>query len=107
MPMKRVLSLLPVVMIVGLSHPLSAASPKSNSEAGKTIYLESCQSCHGPTGKGDSDMAAYLNPPPADLSAKKTQAKTDAELKKIILEGRPGMAMSSYEGASKKGSSPP
>jgi mono/diheme cytochrome c family protein len=76
-----------------------AAPSKGNPEAGKKIYLESCQSCHGPTGKGDSDMAAYLTPPPADLTSKKTQTKTDGELRKVILEGRPGTAMSSYDGA--------
>jgi len=75
-----------------------AAQGKGSPEAGKKIYLESCQNCHGPTGKGDSDMAAYLTPPPANLAAKATQAKTDAQLRKIILEGRPGTAMSSYEG---------
>jgi len=75
------------------------AEGKANPEAGKKIYLESCQNCHGPTGKGDSDMAAYLTPPPANLTAKATQAKTDAQLRKIILEGRPGTAMTGYEGA--------
>ena len=72
---------------------------KESHEVGKKIYLESCQNCHGPTGKGDSDMAAYLTPPPANLVAKSTQAKTDAQLRKIILEGRPGTAMTGYEGA--------
>ena len=75
-----------------------AAQGKGSPEAGRKIYLESCQSCHGPTGKGDSDMAAYLTPPPANLASKATQAKTDAQLRKIILEGRLGTAMSSYEG---------
>lgn len=75
------------------------AEGKSNPEAGKKIYLESCQNCHGPTGKGDSDMAAYLSPPPANLTAMATQSKTDAQLRKVILEGRPGTAMTGYEGA--------
>lgn len=75
------------------------AEGKANPEAGKKIYLESCQNCHGPTGKGDSDMAAYLSPPPANLTAKGTQSKTDAQLRKVILEGRPGTAMVGYAGA--------
>jgi mono/diheme cytochrome c family protein len=75
-----------------------AAQGKGNAGAGKQIYLESCQSCHGSTGKGDSDMAAYLTPPPANLASKATQTKTDAQLREIILEGRSGTAMSSYEG---------
>jgi hypothetical protein len=45
------------------------------------------------------EMAAYLTPPPANLAAKATQSKTDAQLLKIILEGRPGTAMASFDGA--------
>jgi mono/diheme cytochrome c family protein len=88
-----------MVVVLGLVQPTLAASAKGNAEAGKKIYSESCQSCHGPTGKGDSDMAAYLTPPPANLAAKATQSKTDAQLRKIILEGRPGTAMASFDGA--------
>jgi mono/diheme cytochrome c family protein len=90
--------LLAVAVILEIVQTTLAASSKENLEAGKKIYLESCQSCHGPTGKGDSNVAAYLTPPPSDLSAKPTQAKTDAELRKIILEGRPGTAMAGFDG---------
>lgn len=93
------LSLLLAGIVPGLAQLTAAAPPKGSPEAGKKIYLESCQNCHGPTGRGDSDMAAYLTPPPAYLTAKATQSKTDAELRKIILEGRSGTAMSSYDGA--------
>lgn len=55
----------PVMTALSLLAAL-AASSKGNPEAGKKIYLESCQSCHGPTGKGESDMAAYLTPPPSN-----------------------------------------
>jgi len=78
---------------------VTIAAPSGNPESGRKIYLESRQSCHGPTGKGDSDLAAYLKPPPANLTAKSTQSKSDAEIRKIILEGRPGTAMASFAGA--------
>jgi mono/diheme cytochrome c family protein len=91
--------LLLIAVNIFLGEAAGGAEGKANPEAGKKIYLESCQNCHGPTGKGDSDMAAYLTPPPANLTAKATQAKTDAQLRKIILEGRPGTAMTGYEGA--------
>jgi mono/diheme cytochrome c family protein len=87
-----------VLTVVSVS-PVTVAAPSGNSESGRKIYLESCQSCHGPTGKGDSDLAAYLKPPPSNLTAKATQTKTDADLRKIILEGRPGAAMASFDGA--------
>lgn len=37
-------------------------------EAGKSLYLKYCSSCHGPTGKGDGDVAAVMEPRPADLT---------------------------------------
>jgi len=93
------MSLLAVVVVLGIAQTTLADSSKGNPEAGKKLYIESCQSCHGPTGKGDSDMAAYLTPPPANLAAKATQTKTDSQLRKIILEGLPGTAMASFDGA--------
>lgn len=87
-----------VLTVVSVS-PVTVAAPSGKSESGRKIYLESCQSCHGPTGKGDSDVAAYLTSPPSNLTAKATQNKTDAELRTIIVEGRPGTAMASFDGA--------
>lgn len=91
--------LLLIAVNVFLGEAAGGAEGRVNPEAGKKIYLESCQNCHGPTGKGDSDMAAYLTPPSANLTARATQEKTDVQLRKIILEGRPGTAMTGYEGA--------
>lgn len=99
MLVRRAFSLVVIPVVAAMSSFAIAASSQGNPESGRKIYLESCQSCHGPTGKGDSDLAAYLTPPPANLTAKATQAKTDGELRKIILEGRPGTAMASFDGA--------
>ena len=98
MLVRRAFSLVLIPVVAAMSSFAIAASSQGNPESGRKIYLESCQSCHGPTGKGDSDMAAYLTPP-ANLTAKATQTKTDAELRKIILDGRPGTAMASFDGA--------
>ncbi len=94
----KVFSLMAVLTVVSVS-PMTIVASSGNPESGRTIYLESCQSCHGPTGKGDSDVAGYLTPPPSNLTAKPTQARTDAELRTIILKGRPGTAMASFDGA--------
>lgn len=85
-----------MLMVLGVIPLNVAESGQANPEAGKMLYATSCQNCHGPTGKGDSEMAAYLAPPPADLTAKPTQTKTDAQLRKIIMEGRSGTAMTGY-----------
>ncbi len=85
-----------LLVLAGIVPLNVALSGQANPEAGKKIYAASCQNCHGATGKGDSEMGAYLSPPPADLTAKPTQAKTDAQLRKVILEGRTGTAMTGY-----------
>ena len=68
-----------------------------NPKLGKEIFLEHCQHCHGPQGKGNGELAEYLDPPPGDLTSAITQSRTDAELRTIILEGRPGTKMTGYE----------
>ena len=44
-----------------------------------------CASCHGQTGKGDTDKGKELKV--EDMSASKYQSKKDDELKKAILDG--------------------
>ena len=62
---------------LALHVPQSLSAPsKGNPEAGKKIYLQSCQSCHSPTGKAESNFPAHLTLPPANLAAKATQTKT-------------------------------
>jgi len=36
--------------------------------SGRAIYLKSCVSCHGATGRGDGPLAAKLDVKPADLT---------------------------------------
>ena len=44
-----------------------------------------CASCHGQTGKGDTDKGKELKV--EDMSAAKYQSKKDADLTKAILDG--------------------
>jgi len=44
-----------------------------------------CASCHGQTGKGDTDKGKELKV--EDMSAAKYQGKKDADLTKAIVEG--------------------
>jgi len=76
-----------------------AGQASGNPESGKKLFRESCQHCHGSNGDGQSEMAAYLTPPPANLTAEATQSKTNAQLRQIIFEGRAGTAMVGFEGA--------
>ena len=74
---------------------LKMANPvKSNSEslsAGKELYVEHCQSCHGKKGVGDGTKAATLKTEPGDFSTAAFQSEPDGALFYKIAEGRKDM----------------
>lgn len=88
-----------VIFLGVLWSGTTIAAGKGDSEKGKNIFRESCQHCHGFTGKGDGEMASYLTPPPSNLASETTKAKSDKELKDVIMKGREGTAMAGMEGA--------
>lgn len=55
-----------------LASPVIPANPvpsdAASRAAGKALYRQHCQSCHGAEGHGDGPLGAALNPRPADLS---------------------------------------
>jgi mono/diheme cytochrome c family protein len=53
-----------VVAVIGIAD----VGHSEGSEAGKYEYLNSCASCHGPSGKGDGPVAKALKRTPADLT---------------------------------------
>ena len=64
------------------------AASKGDLGKGKTIYTNSCASCHGPAGKGDGAAAAALTPKPANLTDKAAMSKlNDAALTNVIAKG--------------------
>lgn len=59
----------------------------ADAKAGKATYDKACASCHGADGKGNPAMAKVLGEKGLNIVGKETQAKKDAELLKIIVEG--------------------
>jgi mono/diheme cytochrome c family protein len=59
---KRILTLIGLLLI-------GAATTAAADEIaqGRTLYLQYCASCHGPTGAGNGPMARVLFTPPANL----------------------------------------
>src|SRR6204780_5743327 len=47
---------------------------------GQEVFLGSCAQCHGPAGRGDSDIGPRMNPVAMDLSSPHVQHWSDAEL---------------------------
>ena len=61
---------------------------------GTKTYQTYCAACHGASGAGDGLVAAGMNPAPASFLKKGSMnAKSDAEVVKVILDGSPGSAM--------------
>ncbi|MBI4462553.1 MAG: cytochrome c [Acidobacteria bacterium] len=56
-------------------------------EAGKALYAKKCASCHGPNGEGNEKIAKMLKVEMRHLGTKEIQAKSDADLSKVITEG--------------------
>ncbi len=57
--MKYWLILLPLFLV---------GATKETTDAGKSLYMKNCVSCHGVDAKGDGPAAARLRSPPPDLT---------------------------------------
>ena len=65
---------------------LSSAAPAAEAQDAKQLYEKSCNSCHGPSGKGDGPASKMLKPPAADF-ATALKGQADADIAKVIKEG--------------------
>jgi len=88
-----------VVAAVGLwavAQPALGAG--GDSAKGKAVYEQRCLACHGPQGKGDGPTGKVLVPPAADFTSAASKKKSDADLLKIIENGKPPTAMVAWKG---------
>ena len=73
----------------------SAALAAGDLAKGKETYKMICETCHGPTGKGDGPGAQGIQPAPRDFSKgefkfdgnKNGKTGEDADLKAVISKG--------------------
>jgi len=82
--MKRSIFAVILVLTILAGLPLFAAG---DAAAGKDAYMKKCASCHGPDGLGKDQIAQMMKIKFTPLGAKEVQAKSDADLKKIAIEG--------------------
>lgn len=74
---------------------LAAGTAKPDAAAGKAIYDRECASCHGASGKGDGEDAAYYTTKPTDLTDKaKLSKRSDEFLSTVISKGGPAKGLS-------------
>ncbi len=79
-------------MSPGLTLLLLLASPvlllgAGDATAGKATYAKKCATCHGKQGEGKAAIAKMLKVKLRHLGSKEVQAKSDADLKKVITAG--------------------
>ncbi len=83
--MERGLSLtVGLLMLIATSVP---GGGQGDSAAGKAVYGKHCASCHGASGEGKEAIAKVFKVEMRHLGSKEVQAKSDAELRKDIVEG--------------------
>jgi|SRR6266849_6601722 mono/diheme cytochrome c family protein len=67
------------------------AATAGDATAGKDVFLKKCKTCHGEDGSGNQGMAKLLKTTITPLDSDEAQSKSDAEIKKIIMEGKDKM----------------
>lgn len=77
----------PILLIaLFICNPLTA---QEKSSPGETIFKTKCVLCHGPDGAGQTPMGKQLQA--ANLGSKEVQKQSNAELHKIVHDGRANM----------------
>ncbi len=71
-----------------ITFSASLALAAGDATAGKATYDKSCKACHGADGVANSAIAKMMKVEIHDLGSPPVQAMTDADVKKIVTEGR-------------------
>ena len=67
---------------------LSGAAFAADAKAGAAVYEKSCKGCHGATGEGNPAIAKMLSATIPALGSAAVQGESDADLTKVITEGK-------------------
>ena len=93
LPVERIVSIMGVAALVSVaSAAWIAPAFGADLAKGKKVYTDKCLKCHGEKGRGDGPRAYDLSKKPADYTDKEKMSKfTDADLKKVVQEGKKPM----------------
>ena len=76
-----------LILTAALVSSPSLMAQQGDAAAGKARYAKSCAGCHGVAGEPKAALAKVLKVEMRHLGAKEVLAKTDAELRKDVVEG--------------------
>jgi mono/diheme cytochrome c family protein len=79
----------------------AGAALAADAKAGGAVYDKSCKSCHGGDGTANPAIAKMMKVDIKGLGSAEVQARSDADLKKVIADGQGKMKpVASVTGAS-------
>lgn len=78
------LHILSCAVLLGVSMVPAIAGPTE----GKDVFDSKCKSCHGASGQGNPSIAKMFKVEMRPLGSKDVQAQSDADLKKIVTDGK-------------------
>lgn len=85
------------VLVLGLLLWGTRAVDAGDPAKGKALYEKNCLVCHGPQGKGDGPSGKVLKPPAADFTSPESKKKSEADLKQVLENGKPGTGMGPWK----------
>src|SRR5205823_13393451 len=65
-----------------------AAGMAADAKAGQAVYDKSCKSCHGADGTPNAAIAKMMKVEMKDLKSAEVQGMSDADIKKVIADGK-------------------
>ena len=77
--------ILTTLALAGLS---AATGLAADAKAGAAVYEKSCKACHGADGTANPAIAKMMKVDIKDLKSAEVHGMSDADLKKVITEGK-------------------
>jgi mono/diheme cytochrome c family protein len=77
-----------LLIVLGLAAAGATAVHAADATAGKAAYDKSCKSCHGPDGTPNPAIAKMMKVDMRDLKSADVQTMSDADMKKVITDGK-------------------
>jgi mono/diheme cytochrome c family protein len=76
------------VLVCFAFSPAVLVAGSGDARAGKATYKQHCVACHGADGAGNAALAKSMNVTIPDLGSKGVQTLSDADLQKVIAQGK-------------------